>query len=185
MMMRPLTVACMLVITACGGSKNSGAIAPADSKKRMKLLNPGDRAVREKEKHDERSSEESAGRGAIALDQVPLDQEDEIFRRMTPEEANGLPAVEDSICRSFTTREPRTFNQCRFIGPFQGELETGGKSALFDTLEGAMGACAGDLSCMGVSTDWYTGAPWFPVSTSTVFRPDENSYGCSFIIQCE
>ena len=185
MLLRLTALISVLLIMGCGGSKNVGEGSPTKPKKKTAFPKVEAGTAREKVARSEQPSEKSLRPAPGLEERTPLDQGEDIFRRMTLEEINGLPPVEDSICRAFATPKPRTIKQCRFIGPFQGELETGGKSALFDRLEDAMGACAADVSCMGVSSDWYTGAPWFPVGTSTAFTPDENSYGCSFVIHCE
>ena len=103
---------------------------------------------------------------------------------MTLEEIAALPEVRDSVCREYTTDTPRALNQCEFMGPYQGEIMPPGPDSERFELADALLACHSDINCMGVSTDWYTGAQWYTVSQATPFTPDANSYGCSFVIRC-
>ena len=105
-------------------------------------------------------------------------------RRMTPEEIEALPAVEDSVCREFASETPRTLNRCEFLGPYPGEIAPPAPSSQRLELEEALLACHSDITCMGVSTDWYTGSQWYTVAQTSRFSPDTNSYGCSFVIRC-
>lgn len=103
---------------------------------------------------------------------------------MTLEEIAALPEVGDSVCREYKTDTPPTLNQCEFLGPYQGEIMPPGTDSQRLELADALLACNADINCMGVSTDWYTGAKWYTASQAISFTPDANSYGCSFVIRC-
>lgn len=105
-------------------------------------------------------------------------------RRMTAEEIEALPEIEDSICREYTSDSTLALNQCSFLGPFQGEITPPAGSDKRFELKDALLACEADITCMGVSTDWYTGSTWFTAHAGSPFSPDDSSYGCSFIINC-
>ena len=105
-------------------------------------------------------------------------------QRMTTAAIQALPVVGDNICREYASKENRTLNRCEFLGPYQGEIATPSAEQERATLENALLACESDITCMGVSTDWYTGADWYTVRSTEAFLPNEDSYGCSFVINC-
>ncbi|MEC7240132.1 MAG: hypothetical protein VXW32_02745 [Myxococcota bacterium] len=122
-----------------------------------------------------------------SMEQTPAsgpDSSEAQGRRMSTRELEALPPVADSVCREHASRAPLSLNRCEFLGPFPGEIAPPSSNARRYALTDALLACHSDIACMGISTDWYTGSLWYAVSTSKAFTPDDNSYGCSFVIAC-
>ena len=92
----------------------------------------------------------------------------------------AIGPVSDGICRAHAPPSGGRAGACTVVGPYPGELN--GTTLSSDLgVEEALTACAADLSCTGVSTDWYIGASFRLVSVDA-FAPDEMSYGCTLLI---
>jgi len=67
-------------------------------------------------------------------------------------------------------------------GPYPGIIE--GQHGPDGTLSDALAACGADPDCIGVSTKWYAGSPWFAVTGARTFATDTASYGCTMVLAC-
>ena len=88
----------------------------------------------------------------------------------------------DSVCRGLVLPDA-DLQGCKMMGPYQGLLEgTALKTGL--DIDAAVQACIEDLSCSGITTEWYADTPFATVQKTRGFVVDTDSYGCSFILVC-
>ena len=102
---------------------------------------------------------------------------------------NQRNAASDSICRGYQIPKALVDSMkkkkgCKIRGPFQGEIQTrASEQKATQNLEKALTACI-KQNCAGISADWYIDGTWriHKKLSRGGFRPDENSYGCTFLV---
>jgi hypothetical protein len=85
------------------------------------------------------------------------------------------------ICRIYGLPEGFDAKGLRIGGAVQGEIlgEAIGEPTDYVT---ALRACVDDATCVGVTSDWYVGAPFRAMRAADTFRPDEGSYACTTLV---
>lgn len=103
--------------------------------------------------------------------------------RLSAEVLKALGAPPEGPCAGRPLDLTLPAKACVARGPYPGEIKGGKKGEAVD-LKQALAACAADATCVGVSTIWYTGAPWTPVSGEARVAVDKNAYGCAVVLDC-
>ena len=104
--------------------------------------------------------------------------------RLSKAQLEGLGDVGDSVCRGYQAANGMTIGDCTVRGPYMGEIRGGLLGDAHESYEAALQACEASPGCIGVSTDWYIGATWSPVLGEGSFQVDEQSYGCTLVLDC-
>lgn len=117
------------------------------------------------------------------------DRASSIAKESRQDRANR-PVVTDSICRGY--QMPQAYLAymkknpgCKISGPYQGEIQTTPVSKKGNkNLEKAFSNCI-KQDCAGISADWYIDGTWriHKTLSRSGFRPDENSYSCTFLLE--
>ncbi|MCA9560105.1 MAG: hypothetical protein KC583_16270 [Myxococcales bacterium] len=103
--------------------------------------------------------------------------------RLSAEQIEALGAPPEGPCSGRPLDLALPAKACVARGPFPGEIK-GGKKGEGAELKQALAACAADPTCVGISTHWYTGVPWTPISGDARVAVDKASYGCAVVLDC-
>lgn len=104
--------------------------------------------------------------------------------RLTPAQVKALGDVPEGPCSAKPLDLALPVEGCVARGPYPGEIKGGTKGKAHDDVKAALAACATDPACVGVSTHWYIGAPWTPMTGDAQVAVDKASYGCAVVIDC-
>ena len=105
-----------------------------------------------------------------------------VGNRFSQSEVDALGEPEDSMCRGLILPN-QDFQNCNFIGPYQGMLQGEVLSAEVE-LDEALQLCALDSECSGITTEWYIGSPFRAIKKTAEYVIDPASYGCTFVAVC-
>ena len=100
----------------------------------------------------------------------------------SPVQRLGEP--KDSSCRGYKAPPKDPSNGCELVGPYPGEIN-GAPIGNPGSLEEAFSVCKEAPNCTGVSTPWYLDKPFTAYAQTRPFQNDEDSYGCTFILDCD
>ena len=87
----------------------------------------------------------------------------------------------DGVCRSFGVPAGFDTRGRRVDGAVPGEL-LGGRVGDGSPFPVALAACVQDPDCDGITSEWYTGMPWFVVRDGQRFAQDDDSYACTALV---
>ena len=104
--------------------------------------------------------------------------------RLSRAQIDAYGPAGDSVCRAHKVASGAKVGGCSVVGPYPGIIDGGAKSPDFERYEEALDACASAPTCIGVSSSWYTGSPWFFVDGAAKFAVDDDSYGCTLLLDC-
>lgn len=104
--------------------------------------------------------------------------------RLTGAQLDRLGEPADSSCHAQKVEADVKAGPCAVLGPYPGEIREGKAGPTTAGHAAALAACAADPACIGVSSHWYIGGEWFPV-TGGQFRQEPDSYGCTLLLRCE
>lgn len=96
---------------------------------------------------------------------------------------DSLGAPPASSCAALAIPADLVVGDCKVVGPYPGAIAGSDKSAEFEGYQAALEACVAAPECIGVSSDWYAGFPWYWVSGKT-FAADSDSYACTLVLDC-
>ena len=104
--------------------------------------------------------------------------------RLSRAQIEAYGTAPDSACRAHKVDPGTTVGACSIVGPYPGLIDGATKSADFERYEDALDACMNAPACIGVSSRWYIGTPWFFVDGAAKFKVDDASYGCTLLLDC-
>lgn len=103
--------------------------------------------------------------------------------RLTEAALQALEGEAPGICDAHKLPEKITVGACAVVGPLPGLIIDGVEGSATESHADALAACARDPRCLGVSSKWYMGSPWYPVTGGT-WAIDRASYGCTLVLKC-
>ncbi len=104
--------------------------------------------------------------------------------------APGAPTVSQppatpggvGVCRAFGRPADFDAKGREIAGAFPGELPGPIIGAPMDYMT-ALRTCVDEPSCVGLTSDWYIGAPWTARKAGErAFQSDDGSYGCTVLV---
>ena len=86
------------------------------------------------------------------------------------------------VCRGYGAPEDFDAKGLSIRGAFPGEL---GGTALSEPQDyaSALRACVDNPECSGITSSWYLDFPFVAMKAEGAFRPDDNSYGCTTLVE--
>lgn len=124
------------------------------------------------------------GGDAPATEEAPAVGEAAASGRLSRAQIDAFGPAGDSVCRAHKVASGAKVGACSVVGPYPGVIDGAAKSADSERYEDALDACVSAPACIGVSSSWYIGSPWFFVEGAAKFAVDDDSYGCTLLLDC-
>jgi hypothetical protein len=105
-------------------------------------------------------------------------------KRLTAAEVTALGESPKSLCSSDDNVGGQTVAGCVVVGPFPGQIANGSNGKKHALLADALAECGADPTCVGVTSEWYSGFPWKTASGAARPAVSDDSYACLYVLSC-